>query len=64
MNRDNGNDDQELAEGQEESMDDQTYEEAVIRHAKYLGINPEKDAAYFWIAEEVRSFQPDRTVVV
>lgn len=29
------------------------YAEAVTRHAKYLGIDPEHDAAYMWIAEEV-----------
>lgn len=29
------------------------FAEAVTRHAKYLGIDPEHDAGYMWIAEEV-----------
>lgn len=44
-----------------EAEDDETtgggeedYADAVTRHAKYLGIDPERDAAYLWIAEEVR----------
>lgn len=32
---------------------EEEYENAVRRHAKYLGIDPENDAAYMWIAEEV-----------
>lgn len=32
---------------------EEEYAEAVTRHAKYLGIDPEIDAAYMWIAEEV-----------
>ena len=39
--------DEEEEEGEEE------YADAVTRHAKYLGIDPEVDAAYMWIAEEV-----------
>lgn len=33
--------------------DDGDYQDAVLRHAKYLGIDPEKDEAHLWIAEEV-----------
>lgn len=29
------------------------FREAVTRHAKYLGIDPDYDAGYMWIAEEV-----------
>lgn len=29
------------------------YADAVVRHAKYLGIDPKHDARYTWIAEEV-----------
>lgn len=32
---------------------EEDYADAVTRHAKYLGIDPEVDAAYMWIAEEV-----------
>lgn len=32
---------------------EEDYADAVTRHAKYLGIDPEIDAAYVWIAEEV-----------
>lgn len=34
--------------------EEEEYADAVTRHAKYLGIDPEIDAAYMWIAEEVR----------
>lgn len=43
----------EVEEGEPEA-EEEDYEEAVTRHAKYLGIDPELDAAYIWIAEEVR----------
>lgn len=41
-----------LEEGEPEA-EEEDYEEAVTRHAKYLGIDPDLDAAYIWIAEEV-----------
>lgn len=41
-----------LEEGEAED-EEEDYEEAVTRHAKYLGIDPDRDAAYIWIAEEV-----------
>ncbi|CAN0088418.1 unnamed protein product, partial [Ectocarpus sp. 8 AP-2014] len=31
---------------------EEDYVEAVTRHAKYLGMDPEGDGAYMWIAEE------------
>ncbi|CAM9340890.1 unnamed protein product, partial [Ectocarpus sp. 13 AM-2016] len=31
---------------------EEDYVEAVTRHAKYLGMDPERDGAYMWIAEE------------
>lgn len=35
-------------------MDDEDdYADAVNRHAKYIGIDPEEDVDYMWIAEEV-----------
>lgn len=34
---------------------EEDYVEAVTRHAKYLGMDPERDGAYMWIAEEVRA---------
>ncbi len=34
-------------------VSEEEYADAVTRHAKYLGIDPEIDAAYMWIAEEV-----------
>lgn len=40
-------------EEEEPEGEEEDYEEAVTRHAKYLGIDPELDAAYIWIAEEV-----------
>lgn len=33
--------------------EEEDYADAVTRHAKYLGIDPETDAEYMWIAEEV-----------
>lgn len=35
------------------SVGSEEYMDAVTRHAKYLGIDPENDSAYMWIAEEV-----------
>lgn len=35
--------------------EEEGYADAVTRHAKYLGIDPDHDAAYLWIAEEVRT---------
>lgn len=46
---------QSLVEGGPENEED--YEDAVARHAKYLGIDPEHDTDYMWIAEEVRRDQ-------
>lgn len=36
---------------------EEEYADAVTRHAKYLGIDPEVDAAYMWIAEEVGAYR-------
>lgn len=36
-----------------EAEDGEGYADAVTRHAKYLGMDPKRDAAYLWIAEEV-----------
>lgn len=41
-----------VEEGEPEGGEED-YADAVTRHAKYLGIDPEADAAYIWIAEEV-----------
>eukprot|EP00904_Undaria_pinnatifida_P002036 jgi/Undpi1/11833/HiC_scaffold_4.g01532.m1 len=40
-----------VEEGEPEGGEED-YADAVTRHAKYLGIDPEADAAYIWIAEE------------
>lgn len=37
-----------------ENSGSEGYTDAITRHAKYLGIDPDKDAEYMWIAEEVR----------
>ncbi|CAM9341411.1 unnamed protein product [Ectocarpus fasciculatus] len=51
-----GDDDQlPAAKGAEDGAppeSEEDYVEAVTRHAKYLGIDPESDGAYMWIAEE------------
>lgn len=41
-------------DGWDDNSGSEEYMDAVTRHAKYLGIDPEKDATYMWIAEEVR----------
>lgn len=50
-----GDEGHEPSQSLEEGTVDDTYREAIVRHAQYLGIDPVKDAAYMWIAEEVRS---------
>lgn len=55
-----GDDDEQLpttngAEDGAPPESEEDYVEAVTRHAKYLGMDPERDGAYMWIAEEVRS---------
>ncbi|CAM9245340.1 unnamed protein product [Ectocarpus sp. 12 AP-2014] len=52
-----GDDDEQLptTKGAEDSAppeSEEDYVEAVTRHAKYLGMDPERDGAYMWIAEE------------
>lgn len=43
-----------MEDGEPPVSEEEEYAEAVTRHAKYLGIDPEIDAEYMWIAEEVR----------
>ncbi|CAM9910956.1 unnamed protein product [Ectocarpus sp. 6 AP-2014] len=52
-----GDDDEQLptTKGAEDGAppeSEEDYVEAVTRHAKYLGMDPERDGAYMWIAEE------------
>lgn len=42
-----------LDENEQPVSEEEEYADAVTRHAKYLGIDPEIDAEYMWIAEEV-----------
>eukprot|EP00903_Cladosiphon_okamuranus_P008157 g7856.t1 len=46
------NEEEQQQEGVEEEEQEEDYADAVMRHAKYLGIDPEIDAAFMWIAEE------------
>ena len=39
----------------EDVMDDAFLQEAILEHAKFLGMDPQHDKAFLWIAEEVRS---------
>ncbi|CAN0312878.1 unnamed protein product [Pylaiella littoralis] len=41
-----------MEDGEPPVSEEEEYAEAVTRHAKYLGIDPEIDAEYMWIAEE------------
>ncbi|CBJ27760.1 hypothetical protein Esi_0084_0059 [Ectocarpus siliculosus] len=55
-----GDDDEQLptTKGAEDGAppeSEEDYVEAVTRHAKYLGMDPERDGAYMWIAEEALS---------
>ena len=36
-------------------MDDAFLQEAILEHAKFLGMDPQRDKAFLWIAEEVRT---------
>lgn len=44
-----------LEETEQPVSEEEEYADAVTRHAKYLGIDPEIDAEYMWIAEEVHN---------
>jgi hypothetical protein len=39
----------------EDVMDDAFLQEAILEHAKFLGMDPQRDKAFLWIAEEVRT---------